>query len=45
MKSVKMSEKAFIKEHKHLVGILKHPTAAKLKKEAAKQSKELHQRS
>ena len=42
MKKVSMSKKAFIEEHTHLVKVLKNPTKESLKKEAAKQGKELH---
>lgn len=41
MKSIKMSKKSFMKEHKELLDTLKHPTKKKLKKEARLQSKEV----
>lgn len=38
---VKMPKKDFVKEHEHLVDVLRHPTKSKLKEEAKDQAKEL----
>ena len=41
---VRMTMGDFMKEHKHLVNVLRKPTAAKLKAEAGKQSKEVKEK-
>jgi hypothetical protein len=42
--AVKMTMGQFMQEHKRLVGVLRHPTRAKLKAEAGKQSKEVDEK-
>ena len=43
--AVKMNMGEFMREHKHLLGVLRRPTSAKLKAEAEKQGREVRERS
>lgn len=43
-KPITMTRSAFVREHTHLIKILREPTLAKLKAEARKQAKELKEK-